>query len=171
MRRQGRRTAVSIWLPVCACLLTILGASAPAAHASGTWLWPISGPVIRGFDPPNSPFGSGHRGIDIAAPAGSPIVAPQAGTVTFAGSVAGHLFLTVAHGGGVASTYSWLNGLLVRKGDLVARGQAIALSGDGHPGALTPSLHMGVKLGTIYVDPLDYLMALDVTSLIRLAPL
>ncbi|HET7928822.1 MAG TPA: M23 family peptidase, partial [Actinomycetota bacterium] len=33
---------------------------------AGTWAWPVQGPVIRGFDPPDTPFGAGHRGIDIA---------------------------------------------------------------------------------------------------------
>ena len=36
------------------------------ARAAGNWSWPVVGPVIRGFDPPDTPFGSGHRGIDIA---------------------------------------------------------------------------------------------------------
>jgi murein DD-endopeptidase MepM/ murein hydrolase activator NlpD len=102
---------------------------------------------------------------------GMQIVAPAAGTVTFAGKVGGHLFLTIAHGGGLASTYSWLSKLLVHKGDLVSGGQPVALSGAGHPGDLAPSLHMGVKLGTTYADPLEYLVPLDVSSLIRLAPL
>jgi murein DD-endopeptidase MepM/ murein hydrolase activator NlpD len=170
MRRRARR-ASSISLPICLALLTVLGSSAPAARASGTWLWPLSGPVIRGFDPPGSPYGAGHRGIDIAAPVGTQIVAPAAGTVSFAGRVGGHLFLTIAHGGGVSSTYSWLSGLLVRKADLISPGQPVALSGAGHPGDLIPSLHLGVKLGTAYVDPLEYLSPLDVGGFIRLAPL
>jgi murein DD-endopeptidase MepM/ murein hydrolase activator NlpD len=36
------------------------------ARAAGDWSWPVVGPVIRAFDPPDTPFGSGHRGIDIA---------------------------------------------------------------------------------------------------------
>ena len=171
MRENRHRPILSVWLPVCLVVAGLLGTSAPPADAAGTWLWPISGPVIRAFDPPNSPYGSGHRGIDIAGPAGTQIVAPEAGTVTFAGQVGGHLFLTLAHGGGVSSTYSWLSGLLVHAGDLVSRGQAIALSGGCHPGDLVPCLHMGVKLGVEYVNPLDYLSGLDVGSFIRLAPL
>jgi murein DD-endopeptidase MepM/ murein hydrolase activator NlpD len=170
MRRQ-RTFRISIWLPICLTMLAVLGSSAPAAQAAGTWLWPVSGPVIQGFDPPDSPYGSGHRGIDIAAPVATEILAPESGTVTFAGKVGGQVFLTIAHGGGVASTYSWLSKLLVRKGDLVARGQPVALSGAGHPGDLVPSLHMGVKLGTAYADPLAYLAPLDLAGFIRLAPL
>ena len=146
--------------------------AAPAhAAAAGTWTWPVTGPVIRGYDPPEDPYGSGHRGIDIAAALGTPVRAADTGTVTFAGKVGGQLFVTVNHGGGLASTYSWVSALLVHKGDLVARGQTIALSGVGHPGSSFPHLHFGVKLGGDYVDPLDSLTPLLVGGMIRLAPL
>jgi murein DD-endopeptidase MepM/ murein hydrolase activator NlpD len=148
-----------------------LGAAAPAARASGDWTWPVVGPILRGFDPPDDPYGSGHRGIDIGAPAGTVVVAPAAGTVTFAGTVAGSFFVTIDHGGGLASTYSWLTELLVRRGDRVTSGEPIARSGYGHPGDTVDSLHMGVKLNGAYVDPLDYLTAPDLTTMIRLAPL
>ena len=45
---------------------------APVLQA-GTWTWPVQGPVIRGFDPPDQPFGEGHRGIDIAVAPGGPV--------------------------------------------------------------------------------------------------
>ena len=91
--------------------------------------------------------------------------------MTFAGQVGGQTFLTIAHGGGLSSTYSWLSLLIVHKGDVVTRGQPVALSGPGHPGQFTPCLHLGAKLGGTYVDPLDYLASPDVAGLIRLAPL
>ena len=74
---------------------------------------------VRGYDPPDSPYGSGHRGIDIATAIGTVVVAPDHGVVTFAGKVGGRLFLTIDHGGGVLSTCSWLTSVLVRKGDRV----------------------------------------------------
>jgi murein DD-endopeptidase MepM/ murein hydrolase activator NlpD len=145
---------------------------APApAPASSAWTWPVVGPVIQGFDPPQNPFGSGHRGIDIAAPVGTSIVAPADGTVTFAGPVGGRLFLTIDHGGGLESTSSWLSALLVHKGDTVVQGQPVALTGWGHPNAPIPHLHFGVKLDDAYVDPLEYLGTAPVTGMIRLAPL
>lgn len=152
-------------------VVALTWATAQPAIAAGTWTWPVTGPVIRGFDPPASPFGSGHRGIDIAAPAGSVAVAPAAGRVSFAGPVGGRLFLTIDHGGGLESTFSWVSALLVRRGDPVAQGQPVVRTGGGHTGDLVANLHLGVKLDDAYVDPLDYLVDIDVSALIRLAPL
>ena len=147
-----------------------LPAAAPA-RAAATWTWPVTGPVIRDFDPPDQPFGSGHRGIDIAAAVGTTVLAATGGSVTFAGPVGGRLFLTIDHGGGLESTYSFLESLLVRRGDVVAQGTPIARSGIGHVGALVPHLHFGVRLNDEYQDPLDHLGAIDVWRFIRLAPL
>jgi murein DD-endopeptidase MepM/ murein hydrolase activator NlpD len=153
-------------------LCAVLAFAMPGpARAAGNWMWPVVGPVIRGFDAPDSPFGAGHRGIDIAAAVGSSVRAPTAGKVTFAGPVGGRLFLTIDHGGGLESTYSWLDALTARRGDLVSRGQTIGRSGTGHPGEVVPHLHFGVKLLEVYVDPLDYLGPVDVWRFIRLAPL
>jgi murein DD-endopeptidase MepM/ murein hydrolase activator NlpD len=150
------------------CVLTSV-AIVPAG-AAGTWTWPVLGPVRRGFDPPDSPYGAGHRGIDIGAPEGTDAVAPADGVVTFAGPVGGRLFLTIDHGHGVESTYSWLSALLVRRGDRVVVGQPIALTGWGHTGSLVPHLHMGVRIDDVYVDPLGFLGSPSVSGFIRLAP-
>jgi murein DD-endopeptidase MepM/ murein hydrolase activator NlpD len=141
------------------------------ARAAGTWTWPVAGPVIRGFDPPDTPFGSGHRGIDIATRVGTPVRAAAAGVVTFAGPVGGRLFVTIDHGGGLESRYSFLEIVLVRLRDPVAEGQLIARSGTGHAGDLVPNLHVAVLLSDVYVDPLDYLGPIEVWRFIRLAPL
>jgi murein DD-endopeptidase MepM/ murein hydrolase activator NlpD len=145
--------------------------SAWPARAAGDWSWPVVGPVIRGFDPPDTPFGSGHRGIDIAVALGSPVRAPAAGMVTFAGPVGGRLFLTIDHGGGLESRYSFLAALVARRGDPVSAGQVIASSGSGHAGDLIPNLHLAVLLHDAYVDPLDHLGPIEVWRFIRLAPL
>jgi murein DD-endopeptidase MepM/ murein hydrolase activator NlpD len=145
--------------------------AAGQARAAGDWTWPVVGPVIRGFDPPDSPYGSGHRGIDIAAPVGTSVRAAAAGVVTFAGPVGGRLFVTVDHGGGLESTYSFLDALAVRRRDVVSQGQPIGRSGTGHAGDAVPNLHFGVRLADVYVDPLDYLGPVEVWRFIRLAPL
>ncbi len=154
-------------------LLVAVAPPAPGSHralAAGTWTWPVEGPVLRAFDPPDSPYGAGHRGIDIAAPVGSVVVAPAAGVVSFAGPVGGRLFLTIDHGAGLESTSSFLSGLLVRRGDRVEQEQPVATSGAGHTGDEIANLHFGVRLDDVYVDPLAYLTAVDVRSLIRLVP-
>src|SRR5436190_5742102 len=114
MRSTGRILAALIAV---ACLVP--AQVARGAQAAGGWTWPVVGPVIRGFDLPDDPYGRGHRGIDIAAPVWTTIVAPADGTVVFAGPVGGHLFLTIDHGGALSSTYSWLTTNLVRKGAAV----------------------------------------------------
>jgi murein DD-endopeptidase MepM/ murein hydrolase activator NlpD len=141
------------------------------AFAAGSWTWPVIGPIIRGYDPPNSPYGSGHRGIDIAAPYGTTVVASAAGTVSFAGPVGGKLFVTIDHGGSLDSTYSFLSKILVKKGTKVVAGQPIALSGYGHLGETPAHLHFGVKLADAYMDPMLYLSPIDVSGFLRLAPL
>jgi murein DD-endopeptidase MepM/ murein hydrolase activator NlpD len=147
------------------------GSVARVASSSGTWSWPVHGPLLRGFDPPESPYGSGHRGIDIAVPIGTVVRAPEGAVVAFAGKVGGQLFVTLDHGGQLTSTYSWLGSTQVRKGDGVGRGQPFATSGLGHPGSAVPHLHLGVRLAGAYVDPLLYLGPAGVQDLIRLAPL
>jgi len=166
--RSVRSVGVVLLLGV---LLAFAVMPAPAG-ASGDWVWPVVGPVILGFDPPDSPYASGHRGIDVAVAVGTPVVAPADGTVTFAGKVGGQLFVTLDHGGGLLSTYSWVSERLVSKGQVVVGGEVVALSGTGHPGSLLPPhLHIGVRLDGVYVDPLEYLSPGSVVDLIRLAPL
>ena len=59
----------------------------------------------------------------------------------------------------------------MRKGDAVAEGQVVAHTGWGHAADPLPHLHFSVRLDGTYVDPLDYLTPMDVSGLIRLAPL
>lgn len=152
-------------------LLMSFPARAGAAGAAGNWTWPVFGPVIRTFDPPEIPFGPGHRGIDIAVPIGTAVVAPAPGVVTFAGAVGGELFVTVDHGGGLVSTYSWLSAILVRKRDVVHEGVTLALSGPGHASVTPAHLHFGVKRDGSYIDPLSVLSPFNLVGLIRLAPI
>jgi hypothetical protein len=149
----------------------LLGALGVPAGAAGTWSWPVRGPIIRGFDPPASPYGAGHRGIDIAVPTGTLVVAPAPGIVSFAGRVAGQVFVSIDHGAGLVSTGSYLSTALVAKDDPVVAGQPVATSGPGHPGSAVEHLHFGVRLGGTYVDPLDYLGPLSLAGILWLAPI
>ena len=155
-------------------LLAALAIAAPAGAAglpAGTYEWPVEGTVIRAFEQPSSPYAAGHRGIDIATPYGTPIGAPAPGTVSFAGKVAGSLFVSVDHAGGIRTTYSWLSGATVAKGDAVETGDVLGYTGSGHAGVTPDHLHFGVRLDGDYIDPMMLLRVVDVVGLIRLAPL
>jgi hypothetical protein len=131
----------------------------------------VHGPVIRGFEPPPDPFGQGHRGIDIAAPFGTDMVAAAGGLVAFAGWVAGSLFISIDHPDGVRTTYSWLSKVDVKTGDRVSKSQVIGQTGHGHPDVSTPHLHFGARVGSTYIDPMLLLERGSVVGLIHLAPL
>jgi len=164
-------TRWSIVLPLALGLagpVTVLDAT--AAPMGGPWAWPVVGPVLRPYDPPEDPYGSGHRGIDIGAAPGTPILVPADATVSFAGQVGGQLFVTLDHGGGLNSTFSWLSAVEVRKGQVVLRGEVLGRTGQGHPGSVQPHLHLGAKLNGAYVDPMVYLGPPPVADLIHLAP-
>lgn len=136
----------------------------------GAYVWPVRGPVIYPFDAPDTPYGAGHRGIDIAAPLATPVLASGPGRVAFAGPVAGGLFVSVDHPDGVRTTYSWLSAVSVRMGDTVRAGQPIGSTGTGHHGRVPTHLHFGARIGDVYIDPLLLLEGASVAGLIRLAP-
>lgn len=147
------------------------GVTVARAASSRTWVWPTVGPVLRIYDPPATTYGAGHRGIDIACARGAPIVAVASGLVTFAGSVGGQRYVTVDHGTGLSSTYSYLDVVLTRKGATVVAGTAVGTCGAGHAGATIPHVHLGAKRPDgSYEDPLLLLIPADLTSFVHLAP-
>ena len=148
-----------------------VGGAMPDDPAYGTYSWPLIGRIINGFRMPGSPYGPGHRGIDIAAPVGTDVRASAPGVVAFAGFVAGARWVSIDHPDGVRTSYGYLSSIAVSKGDLVARGQVIAASGFGHPGSLVPHLHFGARFGGVYIDPMRLLVPLDYSPLIHLGPL
>lgn len=146
-------------------------ASTVPSPAYGSYEWPVDGPVIRPFEPPEGPYGAGHRGIDIAVPVGTPVRAAGDGVVAFAGPVAGALFVSIDHPDGVRTTYSWLTAITVTAGSPIDRGQVLGRTGPGHPGVEPPHLHLGARFAGTYLDPLLLLRRNGVVGLIRLAPL
>ncbi|MDQ4005861.1 MAG: M23 family metallopeptidase [Actinomycetota bacterium] len=143
----------------------------PPAGSIGTYTWPAHGTVIRRFEPPASPYGAGHRGIDIATPAGTAIRASSGGVVAFAGLVAGSRHVSIDHPDGIRTSYSFLSTIGVRTGDTVARGTVIAASGSGHPGSPTGHLHFGARYAGEYIDPMLLLERDSLVGLVHLAPL
>ncbi|HEY7043125.1 MAG TPA: M23 family metallopeptidase, partial [Nocardioidaceae bacterium] len=83
-------------------IATLAAATPPtgAVRDAARWSWPLQPDhsVVRGFEPPADPWGPGHRGVDIAGAPGQPVLAVAAGTVTFAGQVAGTGVVVVNHG-------------------------------------------------------------------------
>lgn len=139
--------------------------------STGTYGWPVEGPVVRSFDPPAQPYGAGHRGIDIGAAPGTPVRAAEEGMVAFAGPIGGSLFVSIDHADGIRTTYSWLSTVAVQRGGTVLRGAILGTTGAGHPGQDPPHLHFGARLGDTYIDPLTLLEPRSVVGLIHLAPL
>ncbi|WP_205625669.1 murein hydrolase activator EnvC family protein [Actinomadura atramentaria] len=136
--------------------------SAPTRHAVGRdassgWRWPLGPPtptVVRAFSPPAVPWGPGHRGVDLAARPGAPVRAAGAGTVSYAGRLAGRSVVAVSHG--VLRT-TYLPVLpSVRVGAAVAAGTPIGvLERVPSPHCAVPCLHWGLLRGTVYLDPLS----------------
>jgi murein DD-endopeptidase MepM/ murein hydrolase activator NlpD len=139
---------------------------APAAAVG--YAWPLAPPVraVRGFDPPATPFGPGHLGVDLAARQGEPVLAAADGRVTFAGPVAGRGVVVLAHPDGVSTEYEPV-APEVAAGDDAARGATIGSVSGGHPGCPVAScLHWGARRGGNYIDPLDLLAPLGPVRLL-----
>lgn len=119
---------------------------------------PVDGPVLARFDA-TGPYSAGHRGIDLGAVPGTEVRAPAHGRVTFAGTVAGNQSVTIDTGGGRVVHLSYLHGLAVGAGDVVAAGSVVGWTGGGHiRGSIRgPSVHLGVEIGGEYTDPLPLL--------------
>jgi murein DD-endopeptidase MepM/ murein hydrolase activator NlpD len=154
--RITRHSALAILL-VPALLVPSVG-PADAAAGAHTWAWPV-GPghsIVRGFVAPLSEYGAGHRGIDIAAPAGATVSAPDDGVVFFAGVVVDRPVLSIQHAGGLVSSYEPVSSTLVA-GDIVHTGDPVGTLLAGH--CDQPCLHLGARLHGEYVSPLNYLGA------------
>ena len=122
---------------------------------------PVSAPVSDPFRLPEGPYGSGNRGIEYDTEPGDAVAAAAAGEVVFAGSVARSLHVTVDHGGGVVSSYSYLESIAVPVGARVAQGDPV--------GTASERLHFGVRVDGAYVDPASLTAVAVVT--VRLVPL
>jgi len=152
-------------------LLVLLLLAIPAAAAPRPGFgWPLAGsPVVdRGFDPPRTAYGAGHRGVDLRAVVGQPVLAAGAGRVSYAGLLAGRGVVTVTHTGGLRTTYEPVTAS-VHVGQVVTRGAVLGHLTTGHAScrARTHCLHWGLLRGDTYLDPLS----LVVSTRVRLLPL
>ena len=136
--------------------------SANTQYIGGAMCWPSQASTRI-----TSPFGwrylsllggrNYHTGVDIGAAGGTNILAANSGTVIKAGwnNSYGYMVM-VDHGGGIVTLYAHSSKLLVKTGDVVARGQAIALIGS--TGMSTGNhLHFEVRVNGKYQNPLNYI--------------
>jgi len=161
--RSGRPTRLHprrgwlTWLVAGLVAILCLG-TAPAATArdgpSGVWPLQPRPDVVRGFDPPHVRWGSGHRGVDLSGRVGQPVHAALAGTVSFAGRIAGRGVVVVDHGA-TRTTYEPVTAS-VRRGEGVGRGEVIGtLAWFGTHCLPAACLHWGLRAGDLYLDPLS----------------
>ena len=171
MHRDNRiaRTGLALLLPL---LLTLLTCTARASDtpppAPGTPIpsvptiastWPVgSHPlVLRGWEPPATIYARGHRGVDLATPAGAPVRAVAPGRVSFAGRVAGRGVVAIElTGTDLRTTYEPVTAT-VEKGDEVEPGEAVGTVEITGSHCATTCVHWGLLRGETYLDPLALL--------------
>ncbi|MCV7441862.1 peptidase M23 [Mycobacterium paraense] len=156
-------------------ILALLWA-APARADDVRLEWPLRPPPAldgqaRGFDAPSPDWQPGHRGVDLPGSPGQPVYAAGAATVVFAGLLAGRPVVSLAHPGGLRTSYEPVRAT-VRAGQAVTTGTVIGSLEAGHAGCRAAAcLHWGAMWGPAsgahYVDPLGLLKATP----IRLKPL
>jgi len=130
-----------------------------AALVPAGWRAPLDGPVViaRPFEPPANPYGPGHRGVDLRAPAGATVHAAGDGVVTYAGVLAGRGVVTVSHGA-LRTTYEPVDAI-VTAGERVVAGTPLGRLAAGHPGCVQGAcLHWGLLRGATYLSPLALLL-------------
>lgn len=121
-------------------------------QGTGTFIWPV------GYRRITQHFWYGHPAIDVGLPEGSPVVAADTGTVTWAGwNVYGYGNLVVVnHGNGYETYYAHLSGVNVYPGQVVNQGQLIGYSGNTGRSS-GPHLHIEIRYFNGPLEPLSYL--------------
>ena len=132
----------------------------PTWHPTGTFRWPVSGRITSYFGGRKSPGGIGstnHKGIDIAAPRGTPVYAADGGTVTYSGWMSGYGYLVrIDHGNGYVTYYGHNSSLTASVGQHVYKGQQIARVGS--TGNSTGNhCHFEIRYNGVAKNPLNYL--------------
>ena len=123
------------------------------------WPCPSSTRITSGFGGRAAPMAGAstyHRGIDIGAEMGAPVIAAADGMVISVGYMgSGGNTVMIDHGNTVVTVYHHLSGYATEEGKVVKKGEVIGFVGS--TGVSTgPHLHFGVRIGGNYIDPLTY---------------
>ena len=125
-------------------------------RSSAKFLTPVDGPIISKYGPKEN--GLHNDGINIRAAQGSPVVAAENGVVVYAGNElkgSGNLIL-IRHEGRWMTAYAHMDNIMIRRGDVIKRGQTIGTVGT--TGSVdSPQLHFEVRRGTEAINPKQYL--------------
>ena len=152
---RGPLVVVALVLVALVSLARPTGAAGAPVDPVPVGVWPLQPTprVVRAFDPPDTTWGAGHRGVDLAGTIGETVHAALAGRITFAATLAGRGVVVVDHGS-TRTTYEPV-AASVRVGDAIARGQPIgALELTGSHCLPAACLHWGWRRDTTYLDPL-----------------
>ncbi|GAA3174612.1 hypothetical protein GCM10010531_30240 [Blastococcus jejuensis] len=154
------RVAVLVVLSVLFLTVPAPATAEPSGPPPAVALWasPVGEPTVtRAFDAPSSPYGPGHRGVDLAGAPGAAVLAAGDGVVVFAGMVAGRPVVSIDHADGLRTTYEPVDPS-VAAGQQVTRGSPIGTLLAGHPSCMAAAcLHWGLRRGETYLDPLALL--------------
>ena len=140
-----------------------------------SWPLPPPHPVLRPFQPPSTPYGPGHRGVDLGGSIGEPVLAAGDGLVLYAGSLFNCDLISIEHPGGLRTTYTPVVPSVHVGQEVVQRQQIGTLLAAqpgcpeevGNTGTGPPVfLYWGVHRDRDYLDPLR----LVETGEIRLLP-
>ncbi len=126
--------------------------SANSSSKSPIFVWPLSGKTVSGFGPKRG--GLYNDGINISAKEGSPIKAAEDGDVIYSGNELrgyGNMLL-LKHNNGYLTSYAHADNIIVKKGDVVKKGQVIGYVGKtGH--VSSPQLHFSIRQGRKAINP------------------
>ena len=151
--KNGERAPTPAAAPLAAAPVVRPSTPAPAAadEEKLSWMWPAEGKVIATFDEGK------NKGIDISGKAGQQVLAAGAGKVMYAGSgIRGYGNLVIVkHTNSLLSAYAHNRSILVKEGQSVNKGQAIAEMGDSDADAVM--LHFEIRQQGKPVDPSKFL--------------
>ena len=124
-------------------------------------MWPVNGQLLSKFGDREDPFSGEeafHKGVDISASMGTPVVAAADGVIYNAEYSSGYgRVVIIDHGHGMQTWYAHLSRFEVIPGQEIRRGEVLGFSGASGK-ATAPHLHFEVRMGGTPVNPYKYLM-------------